>query len=608
MARLWVRRLGGVAAAGLLAGTVALVATGQPASAAISPGSIEPASWAYVDSANPNASHFKPSGDLPVGNIHTSHDGNHVYRDYLSFDISQYLSPVQISTVQLVVAETQVPDCVDRSLQLLRTAPFNSSLSWRHQPTELQKLATVTNKVGSSSCPATYQEFDLTTVVRQAAAAGQHTVYFELRETDENNPHRGRWLGNDAAMLFRYNTPPDTPTPVGADAKACATTTPYPWVTTLRPTLFARATDPDGGQDGLLDLTFAVWPIADPANRTLTPTISDSNGLTGQIAVPAGVLADGGTYGWAAQTTDPEGVSSAWSAPCYFQVDTTPPAAGPTVLSADYPTDGGGSGGQGIPGTFTFSANGVSDVVGFSYGWNGIPQGGYVAADRAGGTATVSLSPPSTVNTLAVDSVDRAGNLSAATTIYQFSTAPTAPIVTATGQPKSGGSFALDLAPRVTLPGYQVVSYSVSVNGGAAQTVAAGPDGSATATVILADGFNDITVTSTSANGWVSTEVDNYYYADNSPTVSSPDFPENGYGGTIGQPGSFTFASNLAGSTEFYYSFDYGSTWQPVPVGADGTATISWTPDSAGTYLVVYSQTADGTQSAQYWYAVNVNG
>jgi hypothetical protein len=51
-----------------------------------------------------------------------------------------------------------------------------------------------------------------------------------------------------------------------------------------------------------------------------------------------------------------------------FIVDTTRPATAPTVTSTDYPADGVEHGGPGIPGTFTFSANGDKDVVGFRYG------------------------------------------------------------------------------------------------------------------------------------------------------------------------------------------------------------------------------------------------
>jgi hypothetical protein len=154
-----------------------------------------------------------------------------------------------------------------------------------------------------------------------------------------------------------------------------------------------------------------------------------------------------------------------------------------------------------------------------------------------------------------------------------------------------------------------VVSYTYTVDDGASRTVAAGPDGTATVSISFDYGPNTVAVTSTSANGWVSPSVDLFYYADNSPTVVSTDFPEGGSGGAVGQPGTFTFTPNLDGSAEFVYSFDFGATWQTVPVGPDGRATITWTPDAAGDHSVyAYSQTGDGTQSDWYFYDFVVSG
>lgn len=605
-ARRWGRRLGGVAVSGLLVSAAVLVIQNEPAAASESLATIAPTSWAYIDSLAPDTSFVNPSGEAPIGKIHFDDSGNHVYRSYFTFDISQFLSPRQISSVVLHDAETNVPHCVDRSAELWTTTPIIAHTTWNHPPTEQTKVATVTYVAGSSPCPVPYMSLDATAIVQQALAAGQTQLTFELRESDEQNPHQGRWLGNQPWLLFSYDTPPDTPTPLDVDGKPCATAAPYPWVSNLQPTLYARPTDPDVADYGSLSVTFALWPISDPTHRTLVLAPNAASGQTVQRPLPSGVVADGGSYGWSVQTTDAEGLTSSWSTPCYFQVDVTRPANPPGVSSSDYPSDSTWHGGQGIPGIFTFTANGVSDIVGYTYGWNGYAQGGYVAADELGGSATVALAPPRPVNDLAVASVDRAGNQSPPT-IYRFDATPTAPIVNQVGQPKAGGSTEIDLRPGVTIPGYEVVSYTYKFNGGSGQTVAARPDGTATVMVTPVYGFNSVAVTSTSVNGWVSTETDESFYADNSPTVASPDFPENGTGGTAGQPGTFTFTSNLAGSTDFYYSFDYGSTFQTVPVGGDGTATISWTADVAVGAIYVYSQTADGTQSDWYFYNFSVN-
>ncbi|HEU5473088.1 MAG TPA: hypothetical protein VFV67_20775 [Actinophytocola sp.] len=65
----------------------------------------------------------------------------------------------------------------------------------------------------------------------------------------------------------------------------------------------------------------------------------------------------------------------------------------PTVGSTDYPENNPypGVGAPGLPGRFTFDANGSADVVGFRYGE--FFASTFVAADRPGGSATVEFAP-----------------------------------------------------------------------------------------------------------------------------------------------------------------------------------------------------------------------
>ena len=595
----WSRRLSAAGMAGLLISGSLVVGFGAPASAAISYKTITRTSWAYVDSRTPNTSHFNPTGDVPVGKI-----GGHVHRSFLNFDLDGFHGR-QIASATFVAAETQATDCVHRSVELWTTTAATAKSTWKHQPSWKQKLYTV-GEFPNTTCPLPYIEWDATAAVRGAVDAGQNRLTLGLRATDESKSTLGRRFATDVKVVITYNTPPDTPTPDGADTVPCATASPYPWLGNLRPTLYARLNDRDGSQDGLLGGTFAVWPVGDPANRRTFPGTSASNGYDSRLTLPEGVVTDGGAYGWSAQATDPQGAISGWSAPCYFQVDAVRPTVAPKVSSTDYPDDGAAHGGTGIPGAFTINANGVDDIVGFSYTWYNAALGTYVAADRPGGSATVTLAPPGFFSTLYVESVDRAGNRSPQVS-YAFRTNPTEPIIDASGQPKVGGTLELHFQPGVTLPGYQVVSYTYSVNGGAQKTVAATSDGAATTTIHLVDDANRVTATSTSANGWVSPAGSRSFYADNSPSVASPDFPEHGSGGAVGRPGTFTLSSNLAGSTTFVYWFDDGPQ-HTAPVGPDGRATISWTPTSAGDqYLYAYSRRADGTESDWYNYAFVVN-
>jgi hypothetical protein len=593
------RRIGAVGVAGALVGGSALAAIGQPAAAAGDVTSITPASWAYVDSRTPNTTYLNPAGDIPVGKI--QHAGaDHIYRSYLTFDLREFRGR-QIERVQLFGPETRATDCVRRSVELWTTAAVTPTSTWKRQPAWQRKISDAVASPGTT-CPNPRIAWDATTAVRQAVAAGQEQLTLGLRATDEHRPKLGRWFGN-LQMTIVYNTPPDVPVPVNTAGKPCATEAPYPWLATLEPMLSASATDPDGGAT---EVTFAVWPVDDPARRTEL-AVHGSSGSEHRLIVRAGIIEDGRSYGWSARTTDPDGARSGWSITCHFQTDATHPADPPVVSSTDFPADGDGGGLQGIPGQFTFAANGVADVAGYGWGWFGTPTE-YVAAGELGGSVRVSVTPERFTNSLTVVTFDRAGNVSPAER-YWFNVRPTVPVVTSSGRPTAGRPLAMTLQQGIDLPGYEVISYTYTVNEGPATTVEALPDGTATAAVPLEYGANSIVVTSRSANGWVSPEYRTSEYADYSPTITSADFPENSEGGAVGQPGAFTLIPNLADSTTVFYSFDWGSTWQEVPVGSDNRATFTWTPPRAGGQsLVAYSQTVDGTQSDWGYYDFSVGG
>jgi len=382
-----------------------------------------------------------------------------------------------------------------------------------------------------------------------------------------------------------------------------------------------------------ISVQYQVWPTADPAQVT---TLSHALAVTGSeasVVVQDTSLSDGQTYAWQAQTVDGS-ETSAWSAPCYFAVDDTPPSPAPTVTSSNYPQGGWDKGGA--PVQFTFGANGDTDVAGYEFGWQsdlpvpvtayigdyGIPQPvdvyadtkDFVRASALGGSATVSLIPPSGSGpmTLYVVSLDRAVNESTQSS-YAFYVSSTGPTVT---PPSTLPGF--DKTARFTLTpnsGVQaasrVVSYTVQVTGGPTVTVKAAKDGTAKLRLKLngVDG-TAITVSSTSANGWVS---DGAWwttgYVDTTPTVSSDVYVENGTSGGVGVPGTFTFTPKAGKAASYTYSFNYGPA-VTVKAGAKGAATIHWTPDATDEGFVdlnVYETTKDGLVLSAYDYYFTVN-
>jgi hypothetical protein len=143
-----------------------------------------------------------------------------------------------------------------------------------------------------------------------------------------------------------------------------------------------------------------------------------ANGQYAQVTTSAATFTDGVTYSFTASASDGTDTSKTSAGPCEFVVDNTQPAAEPTVTSPDgrygLPQCDGTNGwcdGVGKTGSFTFGANGVSDVAGYKYGFTSPPTTS-INATAVGGTATVQLTPTSPgITDLYVRSFDQVGNL-----------------------------------------------------------------------------------------------------------------------------------------------------------------------------------------------------
>ncbi|WP_034266265.1 hypothetical protein [Actinospica robiniae] len=381
---------------------------------------------------------------------------------------------------------------------------------------------------------------------------------------------------------------------------------------------------------------YQLWPVSDPTQITTYAAAEALAGFEAPVNVPMSSLVEGQTYAWQARTVAGSDTSP-WTHTCYFSLDTTPPSAAPTITSANYPSNGGWDQG-GAPMQVTFGADEVGDVAGYGFSWEEpipVPRLGgtgaygilqktnpwadtdsFVQAPTVGGSASLDLLPPAGAYgplTLYVESFDRAFNASSVTSYQVFvsSTEPTItpPATTPAFDKKASFTFTPNATAEAASP---IVSYTVTIGAGAAHTYKADPDGSATVSLKLDQPANDdVTVTSTSANGWVSDAAEQNYYYDTTPTVSSDVYPENGFGGGVGVPGTFTFAPKVAGVVSYTYSFDYGNTETTVPADANGDAQITWAPtgDSGLPFydLTVYATTKDGVNLTSYDYSFMVN-
>ena len=375
---------------------------------------------------------------------------------------------------------------------------------------------------------------------------------------------------------------------------------------------------------------FQYWPVSDP---TQVGTASASSWNGNEASATTATLVNGQTYGWQARTVDPSGATSDWSAPCYVAADDTPPTA-PTVTSPNYPPGQLNQGGT--PVQLVFDAHGVSDVAGFQFSWNGtfpvvsyaslgphgVPQPtdpysqqGVLRANPLGGSATMSVIPPPGGGVfLWVRSFDRAFN-SSDPVVFQTGYKPDAPTITELSHSLQFGataSFKLAADPGIQAASH-VVSFTVEHDTWEHQTrvtVPASDDGTAEVDIPLnGSAGDDVEVSTTSADGWVSSTARWNVYRDTTPTVTSDVYPQGPPSGGAGVPGTFTFTPKINGSdvASDTYSLNFGPE-TTVPAGAHGTAQITWTPSESGWYLlVVHATTTDGIQLTASYYDFGVN-
>lgn len=567
------------AAVSAVVATGAAVLTAAPAAASTIT-EITAGSSAYVDSAAPRTS-FTDPGDLPVG-AHVYASGvSHVSKSYVTFDLSA-LRGNRLERAGISLDETTVADCSSpRTTQLWLTAPAKKP-TWNNQPAELVQAG---GPLIDTSCPARGVFWNATTALQSALDAGQKTATFALRLPDDQqtDPKYARTYNPHATLSISYNRAPLKPAQLAVNTHAC-TAKPViigPGSTTLT----AAFTDPDGdfGQS-----EWALWPVDHPDQRTTIQNSFTSGGSTA-VVLP-GELADATTYAWQVRAIDRTDTGP-WSAVCKLTTDLVAPAQPPVVTSPDYFDVGLGTGGTGVPGSFTFTANGVPDVVGYRYGLEGFPQTD-VAASRKGGPATITITPTiGGPQILSVWSVDPAGTLSGRTD-YRFWVAANGPSMTCAAHAYLGETQQCTFAPH---DNDGASEYVYDIDGGQSLTVPAGSDGTATISVTPTDVHQpyDLTVRARMANGNLSGPGGGQIPVDRGlPVVDVPADT------LVHKPVEFTFHATLPGSVSFTYAWDFGEP-VTVPAGPDGTAKVTIVPDSAyGHYLDVSSTTGAGIVSA----------
>lgn len=364
-----------------------------------------------------------------------------------------------------------------------------------------------------------------------------------------------------------------------------------------------------------LDVTFAIWPSADPTDVRQVRTTIRASGDRAHGSVPDGVLTSGVTYTWHVRVADRTS-TSAWSPTCTFTVDTTSPP--PPLVTSNYPPAGEGPGPLGRLAHFVFRSGGDPDVAGYLAIWGDVvpvfgcsyggPSGGLVCPDflagpyvhRAaapGGAVAVDLQPPwFGENRLSVLAVDVAGNVSSQVQ-YAVDVPYSSPEVQVATPLVCGSAVTLGLAPAEGLT--HVASYEVTVLGHPAVSVPARGDGTAVARIAVQPADRRAEVVSVGRNGYRSTSRFVSFDVRPVPDVTSNVYPASDRpAGGVGVPGTFTFAGpdTFAFPATYVYSFDGGPAQRVAFDENTSDARVTWTPTHAGaTSLTVRSLAADGT-------------
>ncbi|MGP3937760.1 LamG-like jellyroll fold domain-containing protein [Nonomuraea sp. KM88] len=352
-----------------------------------------------------------------------------VKRLFYRMPVSRFAGTTVLSA-EFVVPNTWSASCTAMPVQLWRTKGISESTTWNTQKASgfwIDYLRTETFAYGYDGCAARDAEFDVKSVVQQAADGKWATITFGLRApaVDESDRYSWKRFSDDAYLRVRYNRPPAQPRMSQLTMQyggVCKQPGDAPWVRSLGVIYANNITDPDG--DNVSVQFQAAWDggMWQPARTAMKRSESDfSIQLSSSIPEDKAVrwyvrVYDGAQYSAWSHAGDPTA--------CYFRWDTDAPKP-PAISSGDYPVQDPEDpndpwyDGMGKYGSFVIGGNDTQTTK-YWYGINVDPSSDNTVTTTSGAARTLTFLPPRAgVNTLWVQSFDAAGNRSAPTG-YRF--------------------------------------------------------------------------------------------------------------------------------------------------------------------------------------------
>jgi hypothetical protein len=373
--------------------------------------------WSMINAIHPTQSYwsFDRADGAKVGYENIDDE---LYRSMFVFSTSPFAHAV-VTAATFTATLTHTALCPASGVDLYRTAVFGSATTWNnHASTWTPKLASQSGAACDDTPVAL--EFASTALTQQVntAAGNASSITLGLRAPDETHSGRTFWKkfqSNTAKLTVTFDHQPALPDQLFSGGASCVTGAGRPRVGASK--MQARVVDPDGDSMSVAFQWKQLNPDGSyPSGLTGTQTVTSVGSGTALTITPS--LIEGKSYGWQVQATDSAGQPSGWAGWCEFTVDTTaPPLPGVTPPAGLYNSDTTASGDVGVPGTFTLTPGGASDVV--SYAWY-LQSSGYTSATsgpvtaNGSGIATITATPHSGgLNTLFVQSKDSANNTSA---------------------------------------------------------------------------------------------------------------------------------------------------------------------------------------------------
>ncbi|WP_266943653.1 FG-GAP-like repeat-containing protein [Streptomyces sp. NBC_00555] len=381
------------------AGTVRATAAGSTVLGAVE-------SWTRVSQRHPNSAYWKSADALRAGN---EGGAQGLSRSFLQLGTAN-LKGADVTAATLRIRNTGTATCTAKPVELWSVDPVSATTTWKNQPAKGAKLATVTAAKGRPGCAAGDLEFDVTALLKAAAADNRTAVTVGLFAADENDTSAWKRFDPKSAVLATTVAPvaPVTPAPVvsglgTSPATACA----GGLIGNTQVNLFATV---DSTATGALSAEFQIFR-ADTGALVRAVSVSATTGRPATLAVPDADLPTG-DYTWNVRGVSEGAPASAWSPGCAFSVDRTRPSKPPVISSAEFPSGENGwpahTGAARTPGTFTFAGGGETDLAEIVY-WTDTDQTRRSVAPGGSAVITPLKAGPQNVHAY---SVDKAGNRS----------------------------------------------------------------------------------------------------------------------------------------------------------------------------------------------------